>query len=179
MSLFGPQRRIVTSHGARRGASQEPPVVVHTDEVTLRPIRTPENPSGPEAWIGPIWTNTHPAINTYGLERDEAEVAEGRLVIPGGSNLQVTDLAPNTAVGMHRTPSIDYNIIVRGEATLITPDGNGGTIETFTRPGDVVVQRGTLHAWRAGPQGVRWICVLISAERVRREDDDELPDVAL
>jgi hypothetical protein len=80
---------------------------------------------------------------------------------------------------MHRTPSIDYNIIVKGEATLITPDGNGGTVETLAKPGDVVVQRGTLHAWRAGPEGVRWICVLISAERVEGEDGKDLPDVAL
>jgi hypothetical protein len=179
MSLFGPQRRIVTSHGPLQGETQEPPVVVHTDEIAPRAIRTPENPTGLEAWIAPIWTNTHPAINTYGMERDEADEAQGRLVIPGGSNLQVTDLAPNVAVGMHRTPSIDYNIIVKGEATLITPDGNGGTVETLARPGDVVVQRGTLHAWRAGPEGVRWICVLISAERVKGEDGKELPDVEL
>lgn len=179
MSLFGTQRRIITSHGANAGSTHSLPVIVRTDEIEPRAIRTPENPTGPEAWIAPIWTNVHPAINTFALDRDEAEEAQGRLVIPGGSNLQVTDLAPNVAVGMHRTPSIDYNIIVQGEAVLITPDGSGGNIETIARPGDVVVQRGTLHAWRAGPEGVRWICVLISADRVKDEDGKELPDVAL
>jgi len=178
MSLFGSQRRILTSHGPVEG-TYDIPVIVHTDEIEPHAIRTPENPTGPEAWIAPIWTNVHPAVNTYGLDCDEAHEARGRLVIPGGSNLQVTDLAPNAAVGMHRTPSIDYNIIVKGEATLITPDGQGGVVETITKAGDVIVQRGTLHAWRAGPEGVRWICVLISAQRVKGEDGQDLPDVAL
>ncbi|WP_341895389.1 cupin domain-containing protein [Ferrovibrio terrae] len=44
---------------------------------------------------------------------------------------------------MHRTESIDYGIVVFGEITLVLDDGS----ETHLQAGDVVVQRGTDHAW--------------------------------
>ena len=43
---------------------------------------------------------------------------------------------------MHRTESIDYGIVISGEITLVLDVG-----ETLLRVGDVVIQRGTNHAW--------------------------------
>ncbi|MCW5667534.1 MAG: cupin domain-containing protein [Piscinibacter sp.] len=43
---------------------------------------------------------------------------------------------------MHRTESIDYGIVIDGEMTLVLDAG-----EALLRPGSVVVQRGTNHAW--------------------------------
>jgi mannose-6-phosphate isomerase-like protein (cupin superfamily) len=43
---------------------------------------------------------------------------------------------------MHRTESIDYGIVLEGEMTLVLDDS-----EVALHPGDVVVQRGTNHAW--------------------------------
>lgn len=43
---------------------------------------------------------------------------------------------------MHRTETIDYGILIEGELTLILDDS-----ELALRPGSVVVQRGTNHAW--------------------------------
>lgn len=43
---------------------------------------------------------------------------------------------------MHRTESIDYGIVIEGEMTLVLDDS-----EVTLKPGDVVVQRGTNHAW--------------------------------
>ncbi|OZG73940.1 cupin [Hahella sp. CCB-MM4] len=43
---------------------------------------------------------------------------------------------------MHRTESIDYGIVIEGELTLILDDS-----EVVVKPGSVVVQRGTNHAW--------------------------------
>jgi uncharacterized cupin superfamily protein len=43
---------------------------------------------------------------------------------------------------MHRTESIDYGIVISGEMTLVLDRA-----ETLLRPGDVVIQRGTNHAW--------------------------------
>lgn len=43
---------------------------------------------------------------------------------------------------MHRTQSIDYGIVLQGEIVLIMDEG-----ETVVRAGDIVVQRGTNHAW--------------------------------
>lgn len=43
---------------------------------------------------------------------------------------------------MHRTETIDYGIVLEGEITLILDRG-----ETTVRAGDIVIQRGTNHAW--------------------------------
>ena len=43
---------------------------------------------------------------------------------------------------VHRTASIDYGIVLAGEITLILDDS-----EVTLSAGDVVVQRGTDHAW--------------------------------
>lgn len=58
---------------------------------------------------------------------------------------------------MHRTESIDYGVVIEGELTLVLDDS-----EVLLRPGSVVVQRGTNHAWanRSGKM-CRMLFVLI------------------
>lgn len=46
-------------------------------------------------------------------------------------------------VGMHTTDTVDYDIIISGELWLELDDGK----EVHLKPGDVVVQNGTRHAW--------------------------------
>ena len=43
---------------------------------------------------------------------------------------------------MHRTESIDYGVVLEGQLVLLLDDE-----EVELNPGDVVVQRGTIHAW--------------------------------
>ncbi len=43
---------------------------------------------------------------------------------------------------MHRTESIDYAILIEGELTMFLDDS-----EVTMKPGDVLIQRGTDHAW--------------------------------
>jgi uncharacterized cupin superfamily protein len=43
---------------------------------------------------------------------------------------------------MHRTEAVDYGIVIEGELTLVLDDS-----EVALKPGSVVVQRGTNHAW--------------------------------
>lgn len=43
---------------------------------------------------------------------------------------------------MHRTQSVDYGVVISGEIHLVLDEE-----EILLRPGDVVVQRGTIHAW--------------------------------
>lgn len=43
---------------------------------------------------------------------------------------------------MHRTETIDYGIVLEGEIVLILDKS-----ETTVRQGDIVIQRGTNHAW--------------------------------
>jgi mannose-6-phosphate isomerase-like protein (cupin superfamily) len=43
---------------------------------------------------------------------------------------------------MHRSEAIDYGIVIEGEIVLVLDDS-----EVLLKPGSVVVQRGTNHAW--------------------------------
>lgn len=42
----------------------------------------------------------------------------------------------------HKTDSIDYIFVMRGEIYAIVDEG-----EVLLRPGDVFIQRGTVHSW--------------------------------
>ncbi|KAG6842238.1 hypothetical protein C0991_000208 [Blastosporella zonata] len=56
----------------------------------------------------------------------------------------------------------DRNLASEGELILITEDG---TETHLKNPGDTVVQKGTMHAWRnPSDNWTRWVTVLIAAE---------------
>jgi Cupin domain len=52
------------------------------------------------------------------------------------------DAAHTRHPGMHTTETIDYAILLQGELVAIMDEG-----ETVMRAGDVLIQRGTNHAW--------------------------------
>lgn len=56
----------------------------------------------------------------------------------GSSGLHGTDIP-----GMHKTETVDVVVVLSGELWVVTQEG-----ERRLRPGDSVVQRGTLHAWQ-------------------------------
>jgi quercetin dioxygenase-like cupin family protein len=62
---------------------------------------------------------------------------------PRGTIVHVIDMPPGSVAPMHRTRTIDYGVVLDGEVDLELDDGS---VVTMTR-GDVVVQRGTAHAW--------------------------------
>ena len=60
---------------------------------------------------------------------------------------------------MHKTKTIDYIILLEGNVTLLLDDD-----EVQLKPFDVVVQRGTNHAWiNNGSEPALFIAVLIDA----------------
>jgi quercetin dioxygenase-like cupin family protein len=62
-----------------------------------------------------------------------------------GSNateIRVVELPPGARREMHRTDTIDYGLVLSGELYAVFERG-----ETLLRPGDIIVQRGTNHAW--------------------------------
>ncbi len=63
---------------------------------------------------------------------------------------------------MHRTQTVDYGIVLEGELTLVV-DHEERTI----RAGDIVIQRGTNHAWanRSGKK-CRVALILIDGQYV-------------
>lgn len=64
--------------------------------------------------------------------------------------------------GMHTTDTVDYNIVMSGELALELDDGK----EVTLKPGNIVVQNGTRHAWRnRGSEPVVLYSVLVGAPR--------------
>jgi quercetin dioxygenase-like cupin family protein len=60
---------------------------------------------------------------------------------------------------MHKTETVDYIILLKGEVTLILDEE-----EVALEPFDVVVQRGTNHAWvNNGSEPALLIAVLIDS----------------
>jgi len=62
--------------------------------------------------------------------------------------------------GMHKTKTVDYIILLEGEVTLLLDED-----EVDLKPFDVVIQRGTNHAWiNKGSKPALLVSVLIDAE---------------
>ncbi|CCA90519.1 cupin domain-containing protein [Novosphingobium sp. PP1Y] len=98
-------------------------------------------PSGDASFLT-IWTTaTVPADNN---DETEGRARATGTTLEGGSVIRVVDMLPGKQSPMHRTNSIDYGIVMKGEIELELEDGRKKTI----REGGIIVQRGTNHLWR-------------------------------
>lgn len=66
------------------------------------------------------------------------------LVINNGTVLRTVEMSPGLTSPMHRTVSLDYGIVLDGDVELILDSGERRAM----KPGDIAIQRGTMHAWR-------------------------------
>ena len=146
-----PVRRIVTGHNSKGSA-----VFVSDESLPVDPV-----PSG-DAAFSLVWTTaTVPADNndeTDGRSRDVG------LTLNRGSVIRIVDMLPGGSSPMHRTNSIDYGIVLSGRVELELDDG----VVTTAGPGDIIVQRGTMHLWRnrSATENCRIVFVLIEAKPV-------------
>jgi len=61
---------------------------------------------------------------------------------------------------MHRTETVDYAVVLEGEVVMLLDDE-----EVHLQAGDVVIQRGTNHAWsNRSDKPVKMLYVLIDGE---------------
>lgn len=150
-------RRIVTTHDERGVAVvQSDSLLSSVDMEGLKGAKTAA------IWVTTDSIPTNDNNNPEDGAIRKIEPTNFGLVHPNGSNLRSTELAPGATTPMHRTSSLDYNILVSGEVILITEDG---TENHLKNPGDIVIQKGTMHAWRnPSTEWSRWLTVLISAE---------------
>lgn len=93
-----------------------------------------------------IWNSTRSVPLLTSAEAREPN-ERGFTIMPAeGHLMRVIDLYPLQGGGkrtvMHRTKTLDYVLVIEGEAVLILDDS-----EVALSKGDVVVQRGTDHAW--------------------------------
>lgn len=146
-SGLAPVQRVVTGHDANGRA------VFKSEDVTP----TKMIPNGDAAFLLVWTTQTVPADNndeTDGRERDAG------LTLNQGSVIRVVDMLPGKQSPMHRTNSIDYGIVLKGEIELELDDGRKRTVGE----GGIIVQRGTNHLWRnTSDQPCRIAFILIEA----------------
>ena len=75
--------------------------------------------------------------------------------------IRITEFAPGAPKFMHRTETVDYALLLSGECDLELDSGE----VVHLKPGDVVVQRGTMHAWvNNGPAPAVFAFILIDAD---------------
>lgn len=144
---LGPVRRVVTGHDAAGKA-------VFVSDAAFESI---DVPSG-DAAMCLLWTAPDLPVDNNdpvdGRERDAG------LTLHGGSVIRTVDMYPGQQSPMHRTNSLDYGIVLSGELELELDDG----ARVLLGPGDVVVQRGTMHLWRnIGSETCRIVFVLTEA----------------
>jgi mannose-6-phosphate isomerase-like protein (cupin superfamily) len=116
----------------------------------------------------------HEVWNTEGAPArvtavEPSEPTERTLAVPPpprGTKIRVNEFQPGhlDPAGLqspvHRTASIDYGIVLEGQITLVLDDS-----EVTLGPGDIVVQRGTDHAWaNRGDTVARVVFVLVDGE---------------
>ncbi len=78
----------------------------------------------------------------------------------GGANFHFVTLPPtppDAPLGWHRTETVDINVLLGGELVLVLDKE-----EVTVHPGDAVIQRNTMHAWRnPTSEPVYWVAVLV------------------
>ncbi|HEX5141889.1 MAG TPA: cupin domain-containing protein [Dehalococcoidia bacterium] len=139
-----PIRRVVTGHDAGGRA------IVAIDEAKQ------------DERFSLVWTTEgFPVDNTT---TDDGGARDVGITLGGGTVFRVGEIPAGGRSPMHRTNSVDYGILLSGELDMELDGGETAHLKA----GDVVVQRGTNHAWvnnSDAPARMAWI--LIAAEPVK------------
>jgi quercetin dioxygenase-like cupin family protein len=107
-----------------------------------------------------IWTTEGFPVNNNAEDGGRRDVG---ITLANGTVFRIGEIQPGGRSPLHRTDSVDYGILLTGQLDMEL-DG-GETVHLSA--GDVVVQRGTNHAWvnhSDRPARIAWI--LIAAEPV-------------
>ena len=120
--------------------------------------------------LAEVWCTAGSPIDNSGA-RDQARPRFELLPDEQGSLLRIFEIAPEpegTAKpgtgadrhpGFHTTDTIDYIIVLDGEVFAMLEEG-----ETLLKAGDILVQRGTNHAWsNRSNRSCRMAAVMIDA----------------
>jgi naringenin degradation protein FdeH len=159
---FPPIHRVVTGHDAEGKAivaidgplptvvelQAVPGMIFHEVWETLRvpaPVDDGADPTTGPMMHGPPKNGVR--IRFVDLPPDASYLAEAaprmKALFEEVNNVEgLTTKSDSPHPMMHRTESIDYGVVIEGELTLVLDDS-----EVSLRPGSVVIQRGTNHAW--------------------------------
>src|SRR5918997_571371 len=137
-------RRIVTGHDAEGKA-----IVASDERVSAAASPTRPGISRVEIWS----TDKMPVDNSEGAAAEAQRkgfVVRHNYVGSGQGNVcRIVEFSPGGTPFMHRTETLDYAILLKGECDLELDDGK----RVRMKAGDICVQRGTVHAWAPlGPE---------------------------
>jgi hypothetical protein len=120
---------------------------VHDDLGTKRPVLGPRPGNVQVRWF--VVAPTPPGVSKADLDA----ATRARFADFGGAHHTIDQSRPPA---MHETHSIDVICLLQGDVSLILEGG-----ETRIKPGQVVIQRGTNHAWQAHGGPALLLAVLI------------------
>jgi len=89
-----------------------------------------------------MWSTDASPTGLLGHEDEGARVL-GSAPPAGGSRFTVMEFQPGNEAHLHRTDTVDYVICIAGEIDMFLDDTQFITLHA----GDVLIQRGTYHAW--------------------------------
>jgi quercetin dioxygenase-like cupin family protein len=93
-----------------------------------------------------MWSVASAVPQLTATEQREPNERDFTIMPVAGHLLRIIDIYPPQEGGkrtvMHRTKTLDYAVVIEGEIVLVLEDS-----EVTLRQGEVVVQRGTNHAW--------------------------------
>jgi hypothetical protein len=143
-------RRVVTGHDAN-GKS----VIASDGTVESTPGNIDKAVSGADVW----WTHSIP-VDVLG--HDASKESTPRMPTANGTLLKILEISPGSKPVMHKTETLDYAIVLEGEVDMLLDDG----AEVHLDAGDMLIQRGTLHAWEnRGARPCRIAFFLVAARR--------------
>jgi mannose-6-phosphate isomerase-like protein (cupin superfamily) len=150
-------RRVLTGHDADGGST----IIADGFAVNMK-----EMPAGSGLAVTELWETSVPADNAGTQDAGNRKV---RLEPPkGGTLFRIVEFPPDSQWQnrpdardwakaldathapdrsssdpmMHKTNTVDYIVVLKGEIYAIVDKG-----ETLLKPGDVFIQRGTMHSW--------------------------------
>jgi mannose-6-phosphate isomerase-like protein (cupin superfamily) len=93
-----------------------------------------------------MWNVPRAIPQLTSVEVQEPNEREFTIMPVAGHLLRIIDIYPPQDGGkrtvMHRTKTLDYVVVIEGEVVLVLDDS-----EVILKKSDVVIQRGTDHAW--------------------------------
>jgi quercetin dioxygenase-like cupin family protein len=147
-----PIRRVITGHSAANKAK------VIQDGIATN-MRSPR----PGQYTTLMWcTDGAPAEMPVGeTVEDMGARTLGTYPPVNGTRFMIADYPPNNEPTMHRTETVDYIVVLSGKIDMELDDGEITTLSA----GDVMVQRGTNHAWiNRYDEVCRMVFVLVDAK---------------
>jgi quercetin dioxygenase-like cupin family protein len=147
-------RRVVTGH-----AANGKPVIWIDGDAT--------NHKFPNAKISStlMWSTDATPTQIVG-DQDEGARILGSAPPPNGSRFTMMEFLPGNEAGLHQTDTVDYVICISGEIDMFLDDTQFITL----RAGDVLIQRGTYHAWaNRSDKPCRLAVVLLDAVPKRKD----------